>query len=198
MLNICDIPKESKKYNSNIVSNVRLKSVPYEWRLNKLQTKAQFQNLFAGCGQSKHSLFLTSKLAVRRSDNFSMVTTHSRNQSFLSFRTYKIINQILNCKDNLYRFITFGQYICSVCKEVDVVKHNLFYCIDSKKFWLDLKSWMIANLNFGFEFTICEILFISPNHSVPEAEIIICLIFMGKLYLNNSKTKNKSWQSIVL
>ena len=75
---------------------------------------------------------------------------------------------------------------------MDGVEHHLFYCIEIKKFWSNLKSWMIANLNFGFEFTVCEILFGFPNHSVPDAGIIILLILMGKWYLNNSKTKEKS------
>ena len=50
---------------------------------------------------------------------------------------------------------------------------------------------MIANLNFYFEFTIYEIPFGFPYHSVPDAEIINVLILMGKWYLNNSKTKEK-------
>ena len=47
----------------------------------------------------------------------------------------------------------------AICKEVDGVKGHLFYCKENKKFWLNMKLWMIANLNFGFEFTVCEILF---------------------------------------
>ena len=31
-----------------------------------------------------------------------------------------------------------------------------------------------------------------PNHSVPDVEIINCLILMGKWYLNNSKSKEKT------
>ena len=74
---------------------------------------------------------------------------------------------------------------------MDGVKHHLFYCLESKKFWSDLKLWMIANLNFGFEFTVCEILFGFPNHSVPDIETLNFLILMGKWYLYNIKSKDK-------
>ena len=47
---------------------------------------------------------------------------------------------------------------------------------------------MIANINFGFEFTVCEVLFGIPAHSVPDAETINYL----KWYLNKSKSKEQS------
>ena len=40
-----------------------------------------------------------------------------------------------------------------VCKEVDGVEHHIVYCIESKKSWSNFKTWMVANLNFGFDFT---------------------------------------------
>ena len=82
--------------------------------------------------------------------------------------------------------------MCTVCKEVDGVEHHLFYYIESKQFWSDLKLWMKAKLNFGFKFSVCKKLFGFANHSIPDAEIIICLILMGNRYLNNSKTKETS------
>ena len=82
--------------------------------------------------------------------------------------------------------------MCTVCQEVDGVEHHLFYCKESKKFLSNLKLWMVANLNFGFEFTVYEVLFGFPDHSVPDTEILSFLILMGKWYLNNSKTKEKS------
>ena len=50
---------------------------------------------------------------------------------------------------------------------------------------------MVTNLNFGYEFTVCEIIFGFQNHSVPDVEIINFLKLMGKWYLNNSKSKEK-------
>ena len=38
---------------------------------------------------------------------------------------------------------------------------------------------MVANLNFGFEFTVCEILFGFPNHSVPDVEILKLELMIG-------------------
>ena len=74
---------------------------------------------------------------------------------------------------------------------MDGDEHHLFYCLESKKFWSDLKLCMVANLNFGFEFTVCEILFGFPNQGVPDIEIMKFLILMGKWYLNNSKSKEE-------
>ena len=84
---------------------------------------------------------------------------------------YKIINRIVNCKDKLYKWKISETNLGTVCKEMDGVEHHLFYCLESKKFWSDLKLWMLANLNFGFEFTICEFFFGFPNHSFPDVEI---------------------------
>ena len=50
---------------------------------------------------------------------------------------------------------------------------------------------MVANLHFGFDFVVCEVLLGFPTHSVPEAELLNFLILMGKWYLNHSKTREK-------
>lgn len=55
----------------------------------------------------------------------------------------------------------------SVEKELDGFEHHRFYCIDSKKFWLNLKSLMTENLNFGFEFNVCKVPLGFPNSGVP-------------------------------
>ena len=55
---------------------------------------------------------------------------------------------------------------------MDTVEHHLFYCTESKQFWSSLKIWMVANLNFGFDFVVCEVLFRFPTYSVPDTELI--------------------------
>ena len=96
---------------------------------------------------------------------------------------------IFNCSVNPIAQVEAS--LKSILIRMDGVEHPLFYCLESNKFWSDLKLWMEANLNFGFEFTFCEILFGFPNYSVPDVEILKILILMGKWYLNNSKSKDK-------
>ena len=82
----------------------------------------------------------------------------------------------MDTKEKLYKWKIYSTNMCTVCKEVDGVEHHLFFCKESKKFWSNLNLWMIANLNCGFEFTVCEILFGFPDHSIPDTEILNFLI----------------------
>ena len=66
-----------------------------------------------------------------------------------------------------------------------------YYCINSKTFRNKLKTWMVGNLNFGFELTVCEVLFGLPTYNNQDFKLINFLILIGKWYLNNSKTQGK-------
>ena len=49
---------------------------------------------------------------------------------------------------------------------------------------------MISNLDFGFEFTVCEVLFGFPKH-VLDSDLLNFLILMGKWYINKNKSEEK-------
>ena len=67
------------------------------------------------------------------------------------------------------------------CGEVDVIEPHLFYCNKSERFWLRLKEWMIDNVGYGFELTVCEIIFGIPDTNNPDIKILIFLILNGKM-----------------
>ena len=112
-------------------------------------------------------------------------------ETYLQSFQYKILNRILNCNDRLYKWKIKNNNKCDYCEEVDIIEHHLYYCTISKKFWNQLKSWMINNLNLGIELTVCEVLFGLPTNNNPDLKLTNFLILIGKWYLNNSKTQNK-------
>ena len=102
---------------------------------------------------------------------------------------FKILNRILNNTENLYKWKIKESSKCYVCGEIDVVEHHLFYCEESSLFWRRLKDWMISNLEYGFELTVCEILFGIPmNNNYDDSKLLNFLILFGKWYINKRKS----------
>ena len=79
---------------------------------------------------------------------------------------------------------------CDDCGKVDIIEHDLFYCINCirslKQFWNQLKTWMVDNLGFGIELTVCEVLFVLPTYNNPDLKLTYFLIIIGKWFLNNA------------
>ena len=53
---------------------------------------------------------------------------------FQSFQ-YKILNRILNCNANLYKWKIINSNLCAYCDEIDNIEHRLFTCEESNTFW---------------------------------------------------------------
>ena len=50
---------------------------------------------------------------------------------------------------------------------------------------------MLANVGFGMELTVCEVLFGLPTHNNSDLKLTNLLILIGKWFLNNTKMQNK-------
>ena len=74
----------------------------------------------------------------------------------------------MNTNENLFKWKICQSNECGSCGEVDGVELHLFYCKDSILFWKRLKEWMINNLGYGFELTVCEMIFGIPNTNNPD------------------------------
>ena len=102
---------------------------------------------------------------------------------------FKILNRIINNTKNLHKWKIKESNKCYVCGEIDGVEHHIFYCEESFIFWRRLKDWMISNLEYGFELTVCEILFGIPmNNNYDDSRHLIFLILFGKWYINKRKS----------
>ena len=112
-------------------------------------------------------------------------------ETFLQSFQYQILNRILNCNDRLFKWKIKTSNKCDDCGEVDSIEHHLYYCINSRTFWNQLKTWMGSNLNFGIELAVCEVIFGLPSYNNPDFKLINFLILIGKWFLNNSKTQGK-------
>ena len=113
-------------------------------------------------------------------------------EPYLQSFQFKIINRILNNNENLYNWKISQNSECCVCGEIDSIEHHLYYCKDSKLFWKKLKNWMLINLEFGFELTVCEILFGVPTDNYVDTRLLNFLILIGKWFINKRRTKQTS------
>ena len=96
---------------------------------------------------------------------------------------FKILNRILNNAENLDKWKIKESNKCYVCGDIDGVKHHLFYCEESSRFWRRLKDWMIYNLEYGFELTVSEILFGIPmNNNYDDSRLLNFQIILKMVY----------------
>ena len=109
-------------------------------------------------------------------------------EPYLQSFQYKIINRLLNCNENLYKWKIKNSDKCFYCPEIDTIEHHLFECSKSKKLWQELKSWMLSNLEFSFDLTICEVLFGIPTINNNNTKLFNFLIIITKYYINRTKT----------
>ena len=104
---------------------------------------------------------------------------------------YKILNRILNCRENLFKWKVTSDPNCTSCTAVDTIEHHLYYCNVSVKFWKQLSEWLKSILDIKFNFTVCEVPFgFWPSDNV-IFEAINYLMLIGKWFLNNKKSENK-------
>ena len=122
---------------------------------------------------------------------FSLTFKIIREPYFHSFQ-YKILNRILNCKDKLFTWKLSENNECIYCNEIDTIEHHLFTCVYCRVFWNLVSEWIKDNLDTSFNFTICEIIFGIPISYNPTINAINFIIILGKWYINNVRTLNKT------
>ena len=98
----------------------------------------------------------------------------------------------LNCKENLFKWKIIESSTCSFCRAVDTLEHHLNYCNVSAIFWEELSKWCKHILKVKFKFTVCEVLFGLQLGEDPALHILNYVILIGKWFLNNKKTENKT------
>jgi len=109
---------------------------------------------------------------------------------FQSFQ-YKILNRILNNKENLYKWKLVDDNKCSDCDSIDTLEHHLVHCKISKQMWEMLELWLKDNLEVDFKLTECEIIFGIPANNSVELKIINYLLILVKWYINKNKSLNR-------
>ena len=126
-------------------------------------------------------LFRTSKLGT-------FVTSEPYLQSF----QYKITNRTLNCNYNLFKWNILDHSTWEYCPLViDTIEHHLYYCIESKIFWVNIKKWLKSTFKINFSFTLCEVIFGMLDLDVNVSHSVNYILLLGKWYINSSKINEK-------
>ena len=110
---------------------------------------------------------------------------------YLQSFQYKILNRILNTSKNLFKWKIHILMNVGRVERWMVVEHHLSYSKNNKLFWQRLKEWMIGYLGYGFELTMCEIIFGIPNTNNPDITLLNFVILLCKWYVNKCKWTEK-------
>jgi hypothetical protein len=123
--------------------------------------------------------------------NVFTITCSTKLQSF----QYKIINNIINCKEKLLHWKIKDNDNCYHCNEKDTIIHYFIFCPITKQFWKSLLTWwnrlsevyinllrddLFENIIFGFKNV--DIVFVCLNY----------IILLGKyfIYVKRNKEEN--------
>ncbi len=114
-------------------------------------------------------------------------------EPYLQSFQYKILNRILNCNSNLFKWKIIDDKSCVYCEheQPDTIEHRLYSCEESKKFWKRVETWISDNLEINFPFTICEIIFGIGITDDINIDIINFIILLGKWYIHKTKSDEK-------
>ena len=115
---------------------------------------------------------------------------------YISCFQYKILNRLLNCNHNLYKWKKSDTPLCCYCDSIDTIQHHLFECSVSEAFWKRVCAWLrsVMCIDFLYEFTECEILF---GYNIFETKysavnhIQNIVILVGKWYLNKNRSDHQ-------
>ena len=89
-------------------------------------------------------------------------THHITLETYLQTFQYKILNRLINCNFNLYKWKIKSEPYCDSCAIlIDTIEHHLFLCPLFKKFWEEMEIWLNKQINMAvrIQFTICEVIF---------------------------------------
>lgn len=105
---------------------------------------------------------------------------------------YKILNRIIPCRDNLFKWKLTENNTCLYCKEQDTLTHYICECSSTSRFWKSLETWIQMNMHSQLPLAKCDIIFGVRN--IEESALLYCLnyiIIQGKWFIYKCKTDNK-------
>ena len=109
-------------------------------------------------------------------------------EPYLQSFQYKILNRILNTKENLHKWKISEKNKCDYCNITDTIEHHLFTCNHCKQFWNNLETWLHCNLEINFKLVECEIIFGIPSNNSVDINIMNYIILLGKWYIHKARS----------
>ena len=124
-------------------------------------------------------------------------THHITQETYLQTFQYKILNRLINCNFNLYKWKIKSEPYCDSCViAIDTIEHHLFLCPLFKKFWEEMEVWLNKqnNMPYRIQFTICEVIFGIGINQLKTSfyKFLNIFILFGKHYLNFCRTDKKN------
>ena len=90
----------------------------------------------------------------RNVDNDLQNMLYTIKDNYIIWLQYKIIHRILGVKKYLLTLGISDTSLCCFCNSCEETLVHLFYdCIETKKLWANVKTWLRIKLNFNLAFT---------------------------------------------
>lgn len=104
---------------------------------------------------------------------------------------YKIINNFYPCQSVLFLWKKSDSDKCKYCDLTDTIRHHFIDCNRVQRFWTNLRTWLIDNLEVNIPLSPCEIIFgIQNYHNNDIFNTINFLLLYGKYFIQNQNYKN--------
>ncbi len=124
-------------------------------------------------------------------DIFSLPYILVRSTILQTFQ-YKILNRIIACKHNLFKWKIKESDLCVECALPDTIEHYFYECNISIMFWRNLERWINTVLDVHIQLTICDVLLGIPNPGGDQVLFLInYCILNGKWYIYRQKLHEK-------
>jgi hypothetical protein len=124
-------------------------------------------------------------------DEFFLLPYRIVRETRLQTFQYKILNNILACKERLFKWNIEENDQCMHCDECDTITHFMYNCTTVRCFWRHVENWMAQILGVKFPLSVSDVLFGIPFHDDNILLHINYIILLGKWYIYTNRT-NKS------
>ena len=124
--------------------------------------------------------------------NYFLIPNSTTRETKLQVFQYKILNRVLPCQSQLYKWKLSENDNCEYCNTKDTLTHYLYDCSVSERFWRQIENWILLNVKDTVRLSKTDILFGIPlknkNHCLSYLNFII---LYGKWYIHVNKQYNK-------
>ena len=112
-------------------------------------------------------------------------------ETYMQSFQYKVLNRVINCNFNLFKWGIKNSPNCAYCENIDTVTHHFFECADCIEFWKKVEQWLFEKLKVKFNLTVCEVIFGIPFSNDSLMQIINYVIILAKYFINKQRHNGK-------
>ena len=143
------------------------------------------RNTVVPTAQRKLARWLENEI-IRWEEAYMTPILSTEDTKLRSFQ-YRLLNNILPTKQNLYTWKIIASPICSYCQlENETLYHVFFYCNAVRNFWAALLGWFENETTCKIDFTAYNILF-GTETEINHYALINQILILAKVWILNCR-----------